>query len=65
MALCAGVTYSTLPISNLGTSTASASISTIGGKEQTMTEMINRLIGYVFGLITMYIIIRLTEREDE
>ena len=30
-----------------------------------MTEMINRLIGYVFGLITMYIIIRLTGREGE
>jgi hypothetical protein len=29
-----------------------------------MTEAINRLIGYVFGLITMYIIIRVTERSE-
>ena len=29
-----------------------------------MTEMINRLVGYVFGLITMYIIIRVTERRE-
>lgn len=27
-----------------------------------MTEAINRLVGYAFGLITMYIIIRVTER---
>ena len=27
-----------------------------------MTEVINRLVGYAFGLITMYIIIRVTER---
>ena len=30
-----------------------------------MTEMLNRLVGYVFGLITMYIIIRVTERKDK
>lgn len=30
-----------------------------------MTEMLNRLVGYAFGLITMYIIIRVTEREGE
>ena len=30
-----------------------------------MTEVINRLLGYVFGLITMYIIIRVTERSSE
>ena len=30
-----------------------------------MTEVINRLVGYAFGLITMYIIIRVTEREGE
>lgn len=30
-----------------------------------MTEAINRLVGYVFGLITMYIIIRVTERKDK
>ena len=29
-----------------------------------MTEAINRLVGYVFGLITMYIIIRVTERNE-
>ena len=29
-----------------------------------MTEVINRLAGYVFGLITMYIIIRVTERSE-
>ena len=29
-----------------------------------MTEMINRLVGYAFGLITMYIIIRVTERSE-
>jgi hypothetical protein len=29
-----------------------------------MTEAINRLIGYAFGLITMYIIIRVTERSE-
>ena len=29
-----------------------------------MTEMLNRLVGYVFGLITMYIIIRVTERNE-
>jgi hypothetical protein len=29
-----------------------------------MTEAINRLVGYVFGLITMYIIIRVTERSE-
>lgn len=28
-----------------------------------MTEVINRLVGYAFGLITMYIIMRVTERE--
>ena len=27
-----------------------------------MNEAINRLVGYAFGLITMYIIIRVTER---
>ena len=27
-----------------------------------MTEAINRLVGYAFGLITMYIIVRVTER---
>lgn len=30
-----------------------------------MTEVINRLVGYAFGLITMYIIMRVTEREGE
>lgn len=30
-----------------------------------MTEVINRLVGYAFGLITMYIIIRVTERSDK
>ena len=30
-----------------------------------MTEVINRLIGYAFGLITMYIIIRVTERKND
>ena len=30
-----------------------------------MTEVLNRLVGYAFGLITMYIIIRVTERSDE
>lgn len=29
-----------------------------------MTEMLNRLVGYAFGLITMYIIIRVTERNE-
>lgn len=29
-----------------------------------MTEAINRLVGYAFGLITMYIIIRVTERRE-
>jgi len=29
-----------------------------------MTEVINRLIGYAVGLITMYIIIRVTERSE-
>ena len=29
-----------------------------------MTEAINRLVGYVFGLITMYIIIRVTEGNE-
>ena len=29
-----------------------------------MTEAINRLLGYVFGLITMYIIIRVAERSE-
>lgn len=29
-----------------------------------MTEAINRLVGYVFGLITMYLIIRVTERKE-
>ena len=29
-----------------------------------MTEVINRLLGYVFGLITMYTIIRVTERSE-
>lgn len=29
-----------------------------------MSEAINRLIGYAFGLITMYIIIRVTERSE-
>ena len=29
-----------------------------------MTEVINRLVGYAFGLITMYIIIRVTERSE-
>ena len=29
-----------------------------------MKEVINRLVGYVFGLITMYIIIRVTERSE-
>lgn len=29
-----------------------------------MTEAINRLVGYAFGLITMYIIIRVTERSE-
>ena len=28
-----------------------------------MTEAINRLIGYAFGLITMYIIMRIKESE--
>lgn len=30
-----------------------------------MTEVLNRLVGYAFGLITMYIIMRVTEREGE
>ena len=30
-----------------------------------MTETINRLVGYAFGLITMYIIIRVTERSEK
>ena len=30
-----------------------------------MTEAVNRLVGYAVGLITMYIIIRVTEREGE
>ena len=30
-----------------------------------MTEVVNRLVGYAVGLITMYIIIRVTEREGE
>ena len=30
-----------------------------------MTGVINRLVGYAFGLITMYIIMRVTEREGE
>ena len=30
-----------------------------------MTGVINRLVGYVLGLITMYIIMRVTEREGE
>lgn len=29
-----------------------------------MTEVINRLVGYALGLITMYIIIRATERSE-
>ena len=29
-----------------------------------MTEMLNRLIGYAFGLITMYIIVKVTERSE-
>ena len=29
-----------------------------------MTEVLNRLVGYAFGLITMYIIIRVTERSE-
>lgn len=29
-----------------------------------MTEVLNRLIGYTVGLITMYIIIRVTERSE-
>ena len=29
-----------------------------------MTEALNRLVGYAFGLITMYIIIRVTERSE-
>lgn len=29
-----------------------------------MTEVLNRLIGYAVGLITMYIIIRVTERSE-
>lgn len=29
-----------------------------------MTEVINRLVGYAVGLITMYIIIRVTERSE-
>lgn len=30
-----------------------------------MTEVLNRLVGYAFGLITMYIIMRITERGGE
>lgn len=30
-----------------------------------MTEVINRLVGYAVGLITMYIIMKVTEREGE
>lgn len=29
-----------------------------------MTGVINRLVGYAFGLITMYIIMRVTERSE-
>ena len=29
-----------------------------------MNEAINRLVGYAFGLITMHIIIRVTERSE-
>ena len=30
-----------------------------------MSAVINRLIGYALGLITMYIIMKVTEREGE
>lgn len=29
-----------------------------------MTEVINRLVGYAVGLITMYIIMKVTERSE-
>ena len=29
-----------------------------------MTEMLNRLLGYAFGLITMYITMKVIERSD-